>query len=348
MRWIDGLRQRAEKILPAPVAEYYAHGASAQVTAREAPASWESYRLRPRVLRDVQTVSTATSVLGYPVTTPVLIAPTTLQRQAHDDGEAATLRAAGRAGSLACVSSNSGTRFEVLAAQGVPWWVQGYLLRDRGISAAMLQQARDCGATAVVLTVDTPRVGTKHYAGTPVWEIIPPEHLRANFDKSLPDEAFAKADDLTYADIGWLREVTGLPVVVKGVLRADDAVACAEAGAAAIQVSNHGGRQLDLTVQTAQALPEIAAAVAGMGVEVYVDGGLRRGEHILMALALGAQAVFLGRPVLWALAAEGEAGVSRLLSELTAELAEAMALAGTADLAAITPDLVTPNLFPRQ
>ncbi len=341
MRWIDSLPERARQNLPAPVAEYYAQGAAAGVTAREAPDSWETYRLRPRVMRNVREISTATSVLEHDLATPVLIAPSTLQRQADDAGEAATTRAAARAGSLACITSNSGTKFEVLGALGVPWWVQAYVFRDRGLSAEMLHKARDAGATAVVLTVDTPVPGTKYNAGKSVWDIVSAGHLLVNFDPSLPDDAYTKADDLSFDDIGWLREVSGLPVVIKGVLRADDALACVQAGANAIQVSNHGGRQLDLAVHTARALPEIAEALAGTGAEVYVDGGIRRGEHIMMALALGARAVFVGRPVLWALAAEGEPGVERLLTDLTAELALTMKLSGTATIADITPDLVT-------
>jgi 4-hydroxymandelate oxidase len=340
MRWIDSLQRRAEQNLPAPVSEYYAQGATAGVTAREAPGSWETYRLRPRVMRNVREISTAVRVLGHDLATPVLVAPSTLQRQADDAGEAATTRAAAKAGSLACISSNSGTKFETLGALGVPWWVQAYVFRDRGLSAQMLQRARDCGATAVALTVDTPRTGTKYNAGKAVWDIVPDEHLLVNFDPELPDEAYIKADDLTLDDIGWLREVTGLPVVIKGVLRADDALDCVRAGASAIQVSNHGGRQLDLTVHTAHALPAIAEALAGTGAEVFVDGGIRRGEHILTALALGANAVFVGRPVLWALAAEGEPAVERLLTDLTAELALTMKLSGAPTIADVTRDLV--------
>jgi 4-hydroxymandelate oxidase len=341
VRWIEELRQRAEQTLPPPVAEYFAQGATAGVTAAEAEAAWDRFRLRPRVLRDVSTVSTATTVLGQQVDTPVLVAPTTLQRQAHPAGEAATARAAARAGSLVCVSTNAGTPFETLGAVGSPWWVQAYVFRDRGLTIELLHRARAAGAQAVVLTVDTPVVGTKRLAGDDVWDVVPDEHLLANIDwQGLPESATEKAPDLTLDTIAWLRDTIGLPVVVKGVLRADDAGDCVAAGAAAIQVSNHGGRQLDLAVSTAHALPEIAEALAGTDIEVYADGGLRRGEHVLAALALGARAVFVGRPVLWSLAVAGEDGVHRMLSDLTDELLHAMTLAGARTVKEVTRDLV--------
>ncbi|ADD41206.1 alpha-hydroxy acid oxidase [Stackebrandtia nassauensis] len=341
MRWIDELPDRARELLPPPVTEYFGQGAAAGMSTAEAAAAWDALRLRPRVLRDVSTVSTATTVLGQPVDTPVLVAPTTLQRLAHDEGESATARGAASAGSLLEVSTNAGTRFEVLGRQGAPWWVQAYIVRDRGFSVEVLKRAKAAGAGAVVLTVDTPEVGHKLQAGDSVWDLVTGDQLQANLDTDgLPDGALDKARDLTFADIGWLRETVGLPVVVKGVLRGDDARECVAAGAAAVQVSNHGGRQLDGAVSTARALPEIVRALDGTGAEVYVDGGLRRGSHILAALALGATAVFVGRPVLWALTVDGADGVRRLLADLTGELRHAMTLAGAASLDDLAPDLV--------
>jgi 4-hydroxymandelate oxidase len=195
--------------------------------------------------------------------------------------------------------------------------------------------------------VDTPVVGRKYTAGRSIYDICPPEYHLANVDKTgLPEEALEQADDLTPDDIGWIRDITGLPVVVKGVLRADDARTLVSAGAAAVQVSNHGGRQLDLAAPTANVLAEVADELTGTGAEVYVDGGIRRGEHVLAALALGAQAVFLGRPVLWALAAGGASGeggadgVAEMLEAVTDELAHAMTLAGTTAPDEITSDLI--------
>jgi 4-hydroxymandelate oxidase len=362
---LDELEQQATRRLPPPVSEYFNQGASAGLTTSAAPAAWDRLRFRPRMLRDVSGVRTTTHVLGHKLATPILIAPTTLQRAAHPDGEVATARAAAAAGSLMVVSSNAGSDFRDIAATGAQWWLQAYVLRDRGLTTAMLQRGRDAGASAIVLTADTPVVGRKRTAGQPVWDVVPENLLRANLDtQALPESALDKADDLTPDAIGWLHEVTGLPVVVKGVLRGDDARTVVAAGAAAVYVSNHGGRQLDQAIATADALPEIAAALDGTGAEVYVDGGLRRAEHVLAALALGARAAFLGRPVLWALTAGrltaapagaaaaghagdedqvgrgGSAGVAALLTELTEDLAQVMMLAGARDIAGLTADLV--------
>jgi 4-hydroxymandelate oxidase len=344
---LEDLRARALPTLPPAVSEYVSQGASAGLTASVAAQAWDQITFRPRVLRDVSCVRTATSVLGQEVATPILVAPTTLQRAAYPDGEVATARGAAAAGSLMAVSTNSGSAFEDIAATGVQWWLQAYVMRDRGVTTAMLQRGRDAGASAVVLTVDTPVVGNKRNAGPVVWDVVPPELRGANIDASgLPDSALDKAADLTPDSIGWLREVTGLPVVVKGVLRGDDAAIAVAAGAAAVYVSNHGGRQLDQAVATADALPEVAAAVAGTGAQVFVDGGLRRAEHVLAALALGADAVFLGRPVIWSLAAGGAdgnggpGGVHWLLGTLTEDLAHVMTLAGARDLTEVTADLV--------
>ncbi|MEV6109294.1 alpha-hydroxy acid oxidase [Streptomyces sp. NPDC051940] len=340
MRWIDSLASEAGRRLPPPVLAYFQQGAGAGRSAAEAEEAWNGFRLLPHVLRDVSAVSTRTSVLGTPVDTPVLVAPSTLQRQAHAEGEAAMLRGASGAGSLVCVSSNAGTPFASLAG-GAPWWVQAYVLRDRGLTAEMLGRARAAGARAVVLTADTPVVGRKYDSGPSVWDSVPPEHLLVNVDWGGEDESrLEKAADLTPADIDWLRTATGLPVVVKGVLRADDARACVAAGASAVWVSNHGGRQLDGALATARALGPVAEALADTAAELYVDGGVRDGHHVLTALALGATAVFVGRPPLWALAVDGAEGVRRLLTELTPELAHAMALAGAPDLASVTRDLV--------
>jgi 4-hydroxymandelate oxidase len=345
---MEELWRAATDRLPQPVSEYFNQGSAEGIAASEAVAGWDRVRFRPRVLRDVSAVSTATTVLGQQLATPVCVAPTALHRAAHPDGEEATARGAAAGGSLMAVSTNAGVTFEKIGATGAAWWLQCYVLRDRGLTKAMTQRAKAAGASAVVLTADTPVVGRKHNAGPSVWDVVPADYLLANVDQSdLPDGALEKADDLTPDTIGWLREVSGLPVVVKGVLRADDARIVTSAGAGAVQVSNHGGRQLDQSVATADALPEIAAVVAGSGAEVYVDGGIRRGEHVLAALALGAKAVFVGRPVLWALTAGGDsgqggrAGVAALLRELTAELRHAMALAGARTVSEITADLVS-------
>ena len=346
---MDDLQRAAALRLPAPVIEYFDQGAGDSVSTARAQAAWDRIALRPHTLRDVSRVSTATSVLGQQVAAPVLVAPTAMQRAAHPDGETATARAVAAAGSLMTVSTNAGRTFEEIGAAGAPWWLQVYVLRDRGLTAAMLQRARAAGASALVLTVDTPVVGRKYNAGPSVWDVVPGDFMLVNVpgQETLPAEAIDKADDLTPDIIGWLRECSGLPVVVKGVLRADDARTAVSAGASAVQVSNHGGRQLDLAVATADVLAEIVAAVEGSGAEVYVDGGIRRAEHVLAALALGARAVFLGRPVLWALAAGGASGqggsdgVADLLTGFADDLAQVMTLAGVRSPAEIGADLVS-------
>ncbi len=344
---MDELRRIAAERLPAPVTEYFSQGASEGISTAAAPGAWDKLRFRPRLLRDVSAVSAATTVLGHQLATPVCVAPTAMQRAAHPDGEAATALGAAKAGSLVAVSTNSGTTFGQIGATGAHWWLQSYVMRDRGLTTAILQRAREAGASAVVLTADTAVVGRKRNAGPEVWDVVPDEYTLANLDlQDVPDGAIDKATDLTPDTIGWLREVTGLPVIVKGLLRSDDALVAVAAGAAAIQVSNHGGRQLDQAVAAADALPEIVDALSGTGAEVYVDGGIRRAEHVLAALALGARAVFLGRPVLWALTAGGESGeggsegVAQLLYEFTDDLEHVMTLAGVRTTAEIGRDLV--------
>jgi 4-hydroxymandelate oxidase len=341
MRWIDALEQAAAEKLPEPVHRYFRQGSAGGVSAGEATAAWAAYRFRPRILTDVSSVDLSTTILGTPVDVPVLVAPTTLQRQANPEGEAAMSAGVAAANSILGVSSNAGTTFADIGAAGAPWWLQIYVVRNRDVTLHMLDAAVAAGARAVVLTADTPVVGRKEDDGPTVWEVIQPGHLLANLDEDqYSNDDLAKADDLGPDVIGWLAERTGLPVVVKGVLRGDDAKRCADAGAAAVIVSNHGGRQLDGAIPTARALPEVAAALAGTNTEVYVDGGIRRGEHILAALALGARAVLVGRPALWALSVGGAAGVTRLIGDLGDELDHAMRLVGCPRVEDLTPDLV--------
>ena len=339
-RFVDDLEERARRVLSEPVHRYFRQGAREGVSAAEAAAAWDRFRFLPRVLRDVTTVDTAVRLLGEPLRTPFGIAPTTMQRAAHPDGEVATARAAAAAGAPLVLSSNAGSTFEEIGATGVTWWLQMYVTADRPTCEPLLERAVAAGARAVVLTVDTPEVGTKYDDGSSVWDVADPSWLRVNFPEGYgarPGEA--KATDLGPHDVHWLAATTGLPVVVKGVLRPADARRCVDAGAAAVWVSNHGGRQLDLAASTADCLAAVADAV-GADAEVYVDGGLRNARHALAALALGARAVFLGRLPLYALALEGESGVARLLAELTEELVADLRLAGCTSPAAVPRDLV--------
>jgi 4-hydroxymandelate oxidase len=332
---IAGLEQQARGLLPAAVYDYYAGGSGRERTLLANERAWDRIWLAPRMLRDVSKVDTSTRLLGRPVATPLAVAPTGFHRLGHPEGEVATAAGTARAGALFVLSTRSTRRIEDVAAVAGTWWFQVYMMRERSHTARLVQRAAAAGASALVFTVDTPVVGRKRRDSDDL--VIPDEDAFVNLGQLDDPGQIDQAADLTLADIGWLAEISGgLPVVVKGVLRPDDAAACAAAGAAGVLVSNHGGRQLDGAIPTAVALPGIAAALAAApdrGVPAYVDGGIRTGEDALAALALGAQAVLLGRPVLWALACGGADGVAELLTGLTGGLAHAMALAGAATLA---------------
>jgi 4-hydroxymandelate oxidase len=340
-RFVDALERRAAETLPPEVFRYVRQGAGQGLSAGEATAAWDRFRFLPQVLRDVTHVRTGTSLLGTPVSTPFAVAPTTLQRAAHPDGELAMARAVAGAGSLMVVSSNAGSRFEDIAATGAEWWLQMYVTSERATSLPLLEAAVAAGARALVLTVDTPVVGTKHDVGEPtVWDVAEPGWLHANFAPGYggaPGDE--KATDLGPQDVDWLAQTTGLPVVVKGVLRAEDARRCVDAGATAVWVSNHGGRQLDGTAATADRLAAVVDAV-GPTTEVYVDGGLRNARHAVAALALGARGVFLGRLPVYALATDGAEGVLTLLEELRVELVEALTLLGCPSAAGVPRDVL--------
>ncbi len=327
-RWLDGLEDRAREALAEPVLEYLQQGAQAWQSAGEASLAWSRLRFWPHTLRDVTEVSTGVTLLGGSASLPLGVAPTTLQRAVHPEGELAMARACAEVGVPMAVSSNAGTTFAEIGATGATWWVQTYLPADRTLALPMLQRAKDAGATAVVLTVDTPVVAVRYTpSGRSVWDVVHPGSVRVNFDADYEAQPGSeKALDLGPHDLEWLGERTGLPVVAKGVLRGDDARRCVDAGASGVWVSNHGGRQLDRAVPTAQALPGVVAAV-GEEAEVYVDGGIRSGLDVLAALALGARAVFLGRMPVFALV-DGQAGVTRMLSDLGVETVEALRLAG--------------------
>jgi 4-hydroxymandelate oxidase len=324
-RWLDTLAAEARRVVHPAVWAYLESGSYGEVTVREATRAWSEVRFRPRVLRGDTTPDLSTSLLGHTYASPLGVAPTAMQPAVHALGERATVAGAEAAGALCVLSSNCGTRWERLGATA-PWWLQAYLPARRELMLPVLEGAVAAGASAIALTVDTPFPGSKYAADDASWTGIDLSWWRINF----ADPEFDRwAPDLGVDDIGWLRDRSGLPVVVKGVLRGDDARRCVDAGAAAIWVSNHGGRQLDRAVATAIALREVVEAV-GDDAEVYVDGGVRTGVDALAALALGARAVFLGRPVLYALATDGASGVERLLTELSDELGEVLQLAGCA------------------
>ena len=343
----------AAELLPAPVLDYYRGGANDEVTLRENRLAFERLSLRPRVLRDVAERSLATTVLGGEVSSPILIAPTALQRMAHPDGELATSRAAERAGTIMTVSTLATTSAEECRASARSrMWFQLYFHQDRGYTRELVQRVDAAGYDALVLTVDTPVLGRRERdirnrftlpPGVVIPNLIPEgqETLpRLGPGSGLAAHASHVIDPaLGWRDVRWLADATRLPVILKGIVRGDDAAQAVDEGAAAVIVSNHGGRQLDTTIPTITALPEVVEAVAGR-VEVYLDGGVRRGTDVLKALALGARAVLLGRPILWGLAVGGEAGVLRVLELLCEELDLAMALCGSRSIAEIGKDLI--------
>ncbi len=348
---IDALEAAARERLSMLAYDYYAGGAEDEITLADNVAAWRRMRLRPRVLRDVSVIDTTTTVLGTPVSMPVLIAPTAYQRLAHDEGEPATARGAAAAGTLFVVSTLATVRLEDVAAAApeAPRWMQIYLQRERSASEELVARAAAAGYRALVLTVDLPVVGHRRRDDRNSFTL--PDHMTlANFGTRHPDlpgggSALAAhvAQDftaaMTFEDIAWLAEISELPVLVKGVARGDDAAACVDAGAAGIVVSNHGGRQLDGAIATADALPEIVAAVDGR-VEVFVDGGIRSGTDVVKAIAAGARAVLVGRPVIWGLATAGADGVAAVLDAFRLELARSMALCGAPTVADLTGDLL--------
>jgi 4-hydroxymandelate oxidase len=335
--------------------DYYASGADDERCLERNRAAFDRLVLYYRVLVDVARRDLATAVLGHRVALPVAVAPTAFHRLAHPDGELASVRGAGDAGALFVLSTLSNTAVEdVVAAATGPVWFQLYIYRDRGATEALVRRVEAAGCRALVLTVDAPLLGRRerdvrngltlppglgianlHAAGYSAVPAARAESGLAAYFAELLDPA------LTWDAVDWLRSITALPVLVKGVVRADDAARAIERGAAGVVVSNHGGRQLDAAPATIDALPRIADAVAGRG-EVLLDGGVRRGTDVVKALALGARAVLVGRPALWGLAAGGRAGVAAALGMLRRELDLAMALCGCPDLASITADLLSP------
>lgn len=348
----EDYRARAQAALPAPLWDYLSGGAGEELTARANVDAFRRVRLVPRVLVDVAVRDTRTTLLGTEVAAPVAIAPMAYHRLAHHTAEAATVRAAGGHGVLTVVGVFSSLPLEEVArAAAGPLWFQTCLLRDRGLTRELADRAAAAGYRALVLTVDAPLLGHRDRDVRNAYR-LPPDVVPANLfpaggaaapgGPALAELNSALVDpSATWDDVQWLRTVTRLPIVVKGVLHPDDAARAVECGAGAVVVSNHGGRQLDGAVATLDALPGVVRALDGRG-EVYLDGGVRRGVDVVKALALGARAVLVGRPVLWGLAAGGEAGVADVLRLYRQELENAMAMCGCPRVADIGPGLVAP------
>jgi isopentenyl diphosphate isomerase/L-lactate dehydrogenase-like FMN-dependent dehydrogenase len=314
---------------------FYSGGACDEVTLRDNREAFERIWLRPRVLVDVSTIDIRTTVLGISVSMPILVAPTAAHCLAHPEGECATARAAGKAQTLMVASTDATcTLKDIAQAATGPLWFQLYMITPEH-AAKLVRRAEAAGYRALVITVDAARWGPKERALRADFRL--PPHLReANF---IEDDPQAENVFGTWETIAWLRSLTSLPILLKGILTVEDALLAVEHGVDAIIVSNHGGRQLDSVQATIEALPEIVAAVRGR-CEIYLDGGIRRGTDVLKALALGARAVLVGRPVLWGLAVNGAEGAYHVLELLRSELELAMALAGRPTLESIDASLV--------
>jgi isopentenyl diphosphate isomerase/L-lactate dehydrogenase-like FMN-dependent dehydrogenase len=324
----------AEERLDPGAFGYFAGGAGDEWTMRENIAAFGRWRLRPRVLVDVRAVTTATSVIGQDVSIPVLVAPTALHRLAHPEGEIATARGAAAVGTVMClstVSSASPAEIAAAAPEGKHWF-QLYWSRDRGFTEDLLAGVAEAGFRALMLTVDFPAAGLRERDIRASFR-LPADLAFPNVPVGLGTGDFHSAlgeivdPGLTWRDLEWLRSIWSRPLIVKGILTTEDAVLAVEHGAEAIVVSNHGGRQLDGVPASLEALPEVVEAAGGRA-EVLLDGGVRRGTHVATALALGARAVLVGRPVLWGLAVAGADGVRRVLELLGAEVALALKLLG--------------------
>lgn len=344
----------ARERLPRPIYDFVAGGAEDEVTLKANREAFQRLQLLPRVLVDVSKVDPSTTVLGTRLSFPVILAPVALHKLAHPQGELATARAATAAGTVMVLSTMSSYRIEeVAAASKGPKWFQLYVHPDREITKRLVARAEEAGYSALVLTVDVPRLGRReadfrnrlafpegvfpiNYLGEVELDSLPVQtqgSVLAAQGAVLIDPA------LSWRDVDWLRSITSMPLLLKGVLNPQDALIALDHGVAGLIVSNHGGRQLDTAPPAIDALPRIAEAVAGR-VELLVDGGIRRGTDVLKALALGASAVLIGRPYVWGLAVGGQSGVSHVLSLLRAEFEMAMALTGCVSVSSITSGLV--------
>jgi 4-hydroxymandelate oxidase len=354
----------ATQISPAHF-DYYRGGACDEITLKRNCQAFKELAIWPRMLVDVSTRDMSLSLFQQKLEMPIFIAPTAFQALAHSQGELATAAAAKQLNTVMTLSTLSNHSIEEVAQVGHHLWYQLYVYKDRAITVDLVARAEANGYQALVVTVDSPLLGRRerdirnHFA-------LPPGLRAANLEKFALGNINHNSDihdnsqhnsnlasyiaslydtSLTWKDLEWIISLTKLPVLVKGILRGDDAVKAVAAGAKGIIVSNRGGRQLDTTISTIEALPGITAAIANNNgkndIEILLDGGIRRGTDVLKALALGAKAVMIGRPVLWGLALYGQNGVEAVLNLLKSEFDLAMALTGCNNLAAITSDLIS-------
>ncbi|KAM0070947.1 putative (S)-2-hydroxy-acid oxidase [Helianthus debilis subsp. tardiflorus] len=326
----------AKEKLPKMVYDYYASGAEDQWTLEENRNAFSRILFRPRILIDVSKIDLTTTILGFKISMPIMLAPTAMQKMAHPEGEYATARAASSAGTIMTLSSWATSSVEEV-------------YKDRNVVAQLVRRAERAGFKAIALTVDTPRLGRRE-ADIKNRFTLPPFLTLKNFegldlgkmdeanDSGLASYVAGQIDrTLSWKDVKWLQTITTMPILVKGVITAEDTRLAIQAGAAGIIVSNHGARQLDYVPATIMALEEVVKAAQGR-VPVFLDGGVRRGTDVFKALALGASGIFIGRPVVFSLAAEGEAGVRKVLQMLRDEFELTMALSGCTSLSEITRD----------
>ena len=336
----------AQSVMDPQVWDTYAQGSEDERTLRANERAWSEVWLRPRTLVDVTDCDTSTTALGATLAFAAMIAPMSLQALVHAEAERATTRAASDAGVMMVASTLSSRSLEEIAtaatasARPAPLWFQLYLYPDAAFNEELLHRVERAGYRALVLTVDAPYIGNRERDRRN--QFIPPPAVSFGNFAAAPQVNWLTRGQrlpLTWDVIAWLRARTSLPIVLKGILAAEDAQRAVEAGVDGIAVSNHGGRQLDGAMPTRYALPEVVAAVDGR-CEVYVDGGIRRGVDILRALALGARAVLIGRPVIWGLAADGAEGVRAVLRILHDELTLALRLAGQTTIATVDHRLI--------
>jgi isopentenyl diphosphate isomerase/L-lactate dehydrogenase-like FMN-dependent dehydrogenase len=346
---LDDAERLAEESISPEAWSYIVGGAGDERTLRWNREAFSRYRLRPRVLVDVSSVITETAVLGTPVSMPVLVAPMAFHQIAHEEGELATAKGAAAAGTLMCVSTvaTATPRDIAEAAPGAPRWLQIYVFQDRGVSDGVIEQALEAGFSALVLTADLPVYGIRHREARTGFE-APEDEVPAivtarerGGEKEEHHSLGLLESGLEWDYVSELVERWKVPVLVKGLVTAEDAVLACEHGASGVVVSNHGGRQLDGAIASLEALPEVVAAV-GERAEVYLDGGVRRGSDVAMALALGARAVLVGRPVMYGLALGGAKGVEQVLEILREETENALALLGCRSPAEVSAAHVKP------
>jgi isopentenyl diphosphate isomerase/L-lactate dehydrogenase-like FMN-dependent dehydrogenase len=346
---LDDAERLAESVVAPEAWSYIVGGAGDERTLHWNREAFSRFRLRPRVLVDVSSVAPETTVLGTPVSMPALVAPMAFQQIAHEEGEVAMARGAAAAGTLMCVSTvATATPADIAAtAPEAPRWLQIYVFRDREVSDQVIEQALEAGFSALVLTADLPVYGIRHREArlgfeAPEDDVPAIVTARARGGDATEHHSLGLLESgLQWDYVSELVERFKVPVIVKGLVTAEDADLACQYGASGIVVSNHGGRQLDATIASLEALPEVVEIV-GDRAEVYLDGGVRRGTDVVMALALGARAVLVGRPAMYGLAYGGSRGVEQVLEILREETENALALLGCRSPAEVTSAHIRP------